>query len=509
MPERDRDEGRLDGFADGAHRPLRDLATMQAALLPAGIPILPRVAVGARYLLAEVDTAAGGDWYDAVALSDGSVGLVVGDVVGHGAAASAAMGQLRAVARHCLESGRAPAGVIAALDRFARDLDDAHTATVCVAVLDPSTGSLRVSSAGHPPPLLLTATGPRYLAHPSGPLATGAAYTQAEDRMADGDLLLLYTDGILERPGVHPAQGADDLADAAAHLRGRFDGGPAAQRFCDDVLALLIRSTGYRDDVTLLAAQRHAPLGTVELSLPGTPVAVTTTRTALDTWLTALGVDDVTTTAIQHAVGEVVTNAVEHAYADAPGDPNTVDVHVALTGTGVMEIAVADHGRWRAPSDQPYRGMGLTMAVELVDDVRIDRLPSGTTVRLRHHLDRIVPPSTRPAGTPIAAESDEPFLAALASDDDPDAVLVVHGPVDVAGAVELRDHLRSITGNGTVSRSVDLSRVTLLASAAVRVLYEACDRSTAQRERLHLLAPRGSTAHHVLELVGLHPIDQI
>jgi anti-sigma regulatory factor (Ser/Thr protein kinase)/anti-anti-sigma regulatory factor len=508
MPARDRDESSFDGSADGAHRPGRDLAALQSALLPAGVPILPRVAVGARYLLAEVDTAAGGDWSDVVVLSDGLIGLVVGDVVGHGVAASAAMGQLRAVAHHCLESGGSPAGVVTALDRFASDLDGAHTATVCVAVLDPTTGSLRVSSAGHPPPLLLTATGPRYLGCPAGPLATGAEHTQAEDRMADGDLLLLYTDGILERPGVHPAQGGDDLADAAAHLRERLDGDPAAQRFCDDVLGLLIRSTGYRDDVTLLAVQRHPPLGKVELSLPGTAVAVKTTRTALGTWLTALGVDDLTAASIQHAVGEVVTNAVEHAYVDRPGGPSTVHVQVELTETGVVEIAVADHGRWRLPSEHPYRGMGLTIAVDLVDDVRIDRLPSGTTVRLRHNPHRAVTLSTRPAGTPIAPMPDEPFLAALSSDG-PDAVLVVHGPVDVASAVELRDQLRSVTSNGTVSRSVDLSRVTLLASAAVHVLYEARDRGTAHHERLHLLAPRGSTAHHVLELVGLHPLEQI
>jgi anti-sigma regulatory factor (Ser/Thr protein kinase)/anti-anti-sigma regulatory factor len=506
MPARDRDEG---GSADGARRPGRDLAVLQAALLPVGVPVLPRVAVGARYLLAEAHTAAGGDWYDAIVRSDGSVGLVVGDVVGHGVAASAAMGQLRAVACHCLESGGSPAAVVTALDRFARDLGDAHGATVCVAVLDPPTGSLLVSSAGHPPPLLLTATGRRYLTRPAGPLATGADYTQAVDRLADGDLLLLYTDGIVERPGVHPAQGGDDLAEAAAHLRSGLDGGPTAQRFCDAILTLLVRSTGYRDDVTLLAAHRHAPLGQVELTLPDTPVAVTTTRTALDTWLAALGVDDVTATAIQHAVGEVVTNAVEHAYADRPGGPHTVEVHAELTETGVVEIAVADHGRWRVPSDHPYRGVGLTMAVELVDDVRIERGESGTTVRLRHRPSRAVAMSTRPAGTPIAPMPDEPFLAALIPDDDPDAVLVVHGPVDAAGAVELRDQLRSATSNGTVSRSVDLSRVTLLASAAVHVLYEACDRAAAHRERLRLLAPRGSTAHHVLELVGLHPVERI
>jgi anti-sigma regulatory factor (Ser/Thr protein kinase)/anti-anti-sigma regulatory factor len=509
MPARDRDEGRLDGSADGTHRSGQELAVLQAALLCAGVPVLPRVAVGARYLLAEAHTAAGGDWYDAVVLPDGSLGLVVGDVVGHGVAASAAMGQLRAVACHCLESGRSPAAVLTGLDRFARDLGDAHGATACVAVLDPATGSLRVSSAGHPPPLLLTATGCRYLGRPAGPLATGARYTEAADRLADDDLLLLYTDGIVERPGVHPAQGGDDLAAAAAHVRSELDGGPTAQRFCDAILTLLVRSTGYRDDVTLLAAHRHAPLGEVDLTLPDAPVAVTTTRTALDAWLSALGVDGVTATAIQHAVGEVVTNAVEHAYADRPGGPHTVDVHVELTATGVVEIAVADHGRWRVPADPPYLGMGLTMAVELVDDVRIERGQSGTTVRLRHRPRRAVAMSTRPAGTPIATMPDEPFLAALTPDDDPDAVLVVHGPVDAAGAVELRDQLRSATGNGTVSRSVDLSRVTLLASAAVRVLHEACDRSTAHRERLRLLAPQGSPAHHVLELVGLHPVERI
>jgi anti-sigma regulatory factor (Ser/Thr protein kinase)/anti-anti-sigma regulatory factor len=509
MPAGDRDEGHLDGSADGARWRGRDLAVLRAALLPVGVPVLPRVAVGARYLLAEDDTAAGGDWYDAITLDDGSIGLVVGDVVGHGVATLAAMGQLRAIASHCLESGGSPAAAVTALDRFARDLDAAHTATVCIAVLEPTTGALRVSSAGHPPPLLLTATGARYTARQAGPLATGAVYTQAEERMADGDLLLLYTDGIVERPGVHPAQGCDDLAAAAEHLRSGLDGGSTAQRFCDDVLALLIRSTGYRDDVTLLAAQRHAPLGKVELSLPDTPVAVTTTRAALDTWLAALGVDDVTATAIQHAVGEVVTNAVEHAYVDRLGGPNTVDVHAELTEAGAVEIAVADHGRWRAPSNHPYRGMGLTMAVELVDDVWIDRRESGTTVRLRQRPNRAVTMSTRPAGTPIAPVPDEPFLAALTSNDDPDAVLVVHGSIDDAGAIQLRDQLRSITSNGTVSRSVDLSRVTLLASAAVRVLYEARDRSTAHRERLHLLAPRGSTAHHVLELVGLNPVDRI
>ncbi len=511
MSAGDRNDGRLDDFANG-RPPAPELAALQAALLPATVPVLPRVSVGARYLLADVATAAGGDWFDAVVRPDGSLGLVVGDVVGHGVTAAVAMGQLRAVARHCLDSAASPAAVLTDLDHFARRSDDARSATVCVAVLQPATGALSFSTAGHPPPLLITAAGHRYLtAAGSAPLATRATYREATAHMAEGDLLLLYTDGIVERPGTHPSAGCADLADvaarAAAHGGGRDDL-PSPQVVCDETLALLGQVTGYRDDVTLLAVRRHQPVGRFELSLPDTPLAVTTTRAALDTWLAAQRVDDLTSSAIQHAVGEVVTNAVEHAYAGRPGGAHTVSVHVGLTESGIAEIVVADRGRWQQPVDRPYRGMGLTMAGALVDDVRIDRRESGTTVRLRHRLSRPVAVSTRSADTPVAAPEEEPFLAALTSDD-PDAILVVHGPVDAAGAAELRDQLRYATGNGTVSRTVDLSRVTLLASAAVHVLHEAQDRSAGNREHLHLLAPRGSPAHHVLELVGLHPIDHL
>ncbi|MBV9919412.1 MAG: SpoIIE family protein phosphatase [Pseudonocardia sp.] len=512
MPPGDHGDDRVGGLADANGFPDADLVVLQAALLPASVPILPRVALGARYLLAEADAAAGGDWFDTVVRPDGSLGLVVGDVVGHGVAASATMGQLRAVARHCLGSTASPVDVVRALDRFARQLDDAQTATVCVAVLQPTTGAVRFCTAGHPPPLLIAAPEYRYLPAAGGaPLATGAVYAEAVAQMAEDDLLLLYTDGIIERPLTHPAEGRIDLAEVATHVVVRWadlDGLTVPQRVCDQTIVQLTQLSGYRDDVTLLAAQRRAPVGRVELSLPNTPLAVTTTRAALDAWSAALRVDDITTNAIQHAVGEVVTNAVEHAYRDRPG-VHPIEVHAELTDAGIAEVVVADRGRWREPVDQLYRGMGLTMAAELVDGIRIDRRESGTTVRLRQRLCRTVTMSTRSVDGPAVLADDEPFMAALTAVDDPDAVLVVRGPVDVVGAAELRDQLRSATGNGTVSRTVDLSRVTLLASAAVHVLHEAQDRSTAHHEHLRLLAPAGSAAHHVLELVGLHPTENM
>lgn len=182
------------------------VAELQRELLPTGLPIVPHTQVASSYLLAEEDTAAGGDWFDAVTIPDGRLGLVVGDVVGHGVAASAVMGQLRAVLAERLAAGAGPVDALDALDRVAaRDLGT-RAATVCVAVLDLATGALSYCTAGHPPPLLIAAGGePRFLA-PTGAPPLGVRRRSGprevgQDRLDVGDVLLLYSDGVVERPG--------------------------------------------------------------------------------------------------------------------------------------------------------------------------------------------------------------------------------------------------------------------------------------------------------------------
>ncbi len=112
------------------------LTTLQRELLPPGLPVLPGTRIAGSYLLADADTAAGGDWFDTTPLPDGRVALVVGDVVGHGVAASAAMGQLRAVLADRLADGAGIAEALGAVDRWACRTPTARAATVCVAVLD-------------------------------------------------------------------------------------------------------------------------------------------------------------------------------------------------------------------------------------------------------------------------------------------------------------------------------------------------------------------------------------
>src|SRR5262249_30103621 len=132
---------------------------LQRELLPGGVPVLPRLEVAASYLLADVETAAGGDWFDALAFEDGRVALGGGDVVGHGISASATMGQLRVLLRERLSATGDLLTALDALNLAARWIPGARAATVCVAVLDPTTGALSYCTAGHPAPLLLPVDG--------------------------------------------------------------------------------------------------------------------------------------------------------------------------------------------------------------------------------------------------------------------------------------------------------------------------------------------------------------
>ncbi|WP_167761183.1 SpoIIE family protein phosphatase [Geodermatophilus sp. DF01_2] len=175
-------------------------ATLQRAILgPVTLP--PGFAV--RYEPATSGLEVGGDWYDVVPLPGGRYGVVVGDVVGSGLAAAAVMGQLRSAVRALLLEHGAPARALAALDGFAELVPGAKCSTVFCAVVDPATRTLRYSSAGHLPAITVDAGGtPRLLDEAQSlPLAVGAvaARREAEAALPDGSVLLLYTDGLIER----------------------------------------------------------------------------------------------------------------------------------------------------------------------------------------------------------------------------------------------------------------------------------------------------------------------
>jgi serine phosphatase RsbU (regulator of sigma subunit) len=232
------------------HEARRVGEALQLAMLPT---VDEHLAVTARYLPAVGSLAVGGDWYDVVALEGGRVAVVVGDCVGSGIEAAAVMGQLRSAGRALLLEDRGPAEVLDGLDRFACSMVGAGSATVLCAILDRAAGTLTYSSAGHLPPLVSGPGGPRWLdaatAPPLGVRPGGRP--EATVRLHDGDTLVLYTDGLVERRGESLDVGFARLAAAV----GSIADGQSPEELADELVAELVPGGGH-DDVALLV-YRH------------------------------------------------------------------------------------------------------------------------------------------------------------------------------------------------------------------------------------------------------------
>jgi serine phosphatase RsbU (regulator of sigma subunit) len=227
---------------------LTDVAvTLQRAVL--GPTVLPE-GFAVHYQPATGTLEVGGDWYDVVDLGDDGYGVVVGDVVGTGLAAAAVMGQLRSAGRALLLESRSPAHVLMALDRFADLVRGASSSTVFCAVIDPRSGRLRYSSAGHLPAVVADADGGVRLLEDAGslPLAVtdGVLRPEAEDVLPSGATLLLYTDGLVERRHEAIDEG---IARATAALSAGCQLPPAA--LADSLTAQLLDDAP-ADDVAFL-----------------------------------------------------------------------------------------------------------------------------------------------------------------------------------------------------------------------------------------------------------------
>ncbi|MCB1002014.1 MAG: SpoIIE family protein phosphatase [Acidimicrobiales bacterium] len=228
----------------GEYRRISD--TLQAAMLQ---PASDLPTVAARYLPAVGSLAVGGDWYDVIDLGSQRRAVVVGDCVGHGLAAATVMGQLRSATRAMLLEGRSPGEVLDGLDLFAETLTGAFCATVVCAVIDRATDVVTYARAGHPPPLVVSASGHRWLDGALGtPLAieTGVTRTTATLRLEPDDVLLFFSDGLVERRGELLDVGLARLAAVAGEHAGE-----SVQQLADAVLLELLPE-GATDDVVLV-----------------------------------------------------------------------------------------------------------------------------------------------------------------------------------------------------------------------------------------------------------------
>ncbi|MBM2622682.1 SpoIIE family protein phosphatase [Actinoplanes sp. LDG1-06] len=223
--------------------------------LPEGPIVLPGLKVALRYLPAGQESLVGGDWYHAAELRDGSVLLAVGDVAGHGTQAATAMAQLRHALRALAVTTSDPGQLLGHLNKLTCDLERESpemAATAVVARFDPARHEIVWAQAGHPPPLLSRGGRTRVLDRPAGPMlgvVEEAVYPTARLDFRVGDVLLLYTDGLVE----HRRRGPDDgLASVIATVDEAVRASP--DQPLTQLLARL-RQTNPDDDTCILAAR--------------------------------------------------------------------------------------------------------------------------------------------------------------------------------------------------------------------------------------------------------------
>ena len=309
---------------------------LQRALLPAAVPSVPGLDIAVRYLAATDGASVGGDWYDVIGLDDGLVGLVVGDVVGHDINASTSMGQLRSALRaYACEEQPDPSAALARVDRIFDALGLTY-ATCVLGMFDPHSRTLRWSNAGHPPPLLVRDGVPRFLDDAQGIMlgVTGGTMTAESSsiELQPGDLLLLYTDGLIERRGESITVGLERLADNVVDVD--VDG---ASFVCDALLERMApQGTVRGDDVALLAIRVEGEVAhraTHRLELAATPESAAAARGFTAGVLGSAGWDRQVDTAVL-LVSELVTNAVRHG-----NPPYTL---VIAVGEDEVELSVED-----------------------------------------------------------------------------------------------------------------------------------------------------------------------
>ncbi|MER6415910.1 SpoIIE family protein phosphatase [Streptomyces humidus] len=360
---------------DNARRYTRERRTalaLQRSLLPERLPEGQAVDLAYRYLPAGSGDEIGGDWFDVIALSGGRVALVVGDVVGHGVHASATMGRLRTAVRTLADADFAPDELLTRLDDLVIRLDreegpDARRqaeeasgevgATCLYAVYDPVAGLCDLARAGHPPPVLVTSDGAvQVLDLPAGPPLGlgGLPFESARITMAEGSLLALYTDGLIETPGRDIDVGLDLLTEALRH--------PAAglEETCDEVMRK-VRADPPGDDIVLLLA-RASGLGTDQVrtwQLPVDPAAVAGARRMACEQLAAWGLAELEFST-ELIVSELVTNAIR--YGTAPIELRLIhaDVLICEVSDGT---STAPHLRRARVFDEGGRGLMLVAQV--------------------------------------------------------------------------------------------------------------------------------------------------
>jgi len=299
----------------------------------------------------------------------------MGDVVGHGIQAAATMGELRHALRAYAFEGHPPAEVVQRLDRLLAH--EHQMATMIYAEFEIDTGRLAFVNAGHPAPLVVSATGvTTYLrGRPNSPLGTvlTTPYEEAVATLAAESTLILFTDGLVEGRAAPSQEGLDRLETVAAEAK------TDPEALCDHLLHVMQPGELGHDDIALLAL-RVTPLlqDHFRLELLAELNVVAGLRSVLGAWLRQARATQDEAAEIVVACSEACMNVVEHAYAL---DPKVLEVEGTARDQDIT-IVVRDRGRWRPPRTWAP-GYGRALMRTLTDELSTECTAHGTTVRMR------------------------------------------------------------------------------------------------------------------------------
>ncbi|GKQ36458.1 SpoIIE family protein phosphatase [Streptomyces sp. A012304] len=384
---------------DNARRYARERATavtLQRSLLPQRLPEQVAVEVASRYLPAGAHAGVGGDWFDVVPLSGARVALVVGDVVGHGLHASATMGRMRTAVRTLADMDLPPDELLTHLDDlvsrlagedegarrtgWAPDTSGGVGATCLYAVYDPVSRRCCLARAGHPVPAVAAPDGTvEILDLPAGPPLGlgGLPFEAVELELAEGSLLALYTDGLIESRERDVDVGLRRLCQALGRPA------PSLDTLCDAVLADLLPQRPVDDVALLLARTRALDASRVATwEVPADASAVAQTRkdavAQLETW----GLGDAAFIT-ELVVSELVTNAIRHA--EPP-----IQLRLIHDNTLICEVTdssnTAPHLRRARTYDEG--GRGLLLVAQLTQRWGTRQGGKGKTIWAEQELGR-------------------------------------------------------------------------------------------------------------------------
>ncbi|MET9883370.1 SpoIIE family protein phosphatase [Streptomyces sp. NPDC006430] len=349
---------------------------LRRSLLPQRLPVLGAVQAVTRYLPAHGHAELGGAWYDVIPLSGARVALVVGDAQGHGLSAAVTMGRLRTAVRTLADLDLSPDELLSYMDDQIHRFVDEHgrdeqsrphpggaAGTTCAyAIFDPISRHFAVACAGHPPPVRAPVDGvPALVELPAGPPlgSGGSPFESAELTLNDGDVLMLYSHGLVAAPDRNVDLGLERLPEALSDVpldppSGAGQHGNGLDGACDAVIGRLLPVFPQHDVAVLLvrvhelAADRH-----VTWHLPAEPEVVGRARTLATGQLAAWGLTELEF-ATELVVSELVTNAIH--YGTAP-------IHLRMIRDRELICEVSDgsstspHVRRAAETDEGGRGL--------------------------------------------------------------------------------------------------------------------------------------------------------